>query len=275
MKRSILLSIVTFVVYFSVLFFTGWKHKYAFPIFIIGMYIIGFFLNGKKEILISFLPFLILFVLTPVIEGGSLTFIIILYAIFLPLSLFLAHYIKNKNFFIKSIFPVIILLFSMYGFMNYLSYVRNFNSRTNTIAPEITLVSKNKDTLYLDKIKDKIIVLDFWNSTCGICFKKFPDYEKVYLEYKNNSNVVLYSVNIPYSNESIDSNIKLAKEKVNYKFKNLFAKSSNLTDSLGFNSYPHLVILKDGKVRYNGQSIFDPKIKAHNVRKEIDRLLNE
>jgi len=47
--------------------------------------------------------------------------------------------------------------------------------------------TKNGAKVQLDTVKNKLIVLDFWTTTCGVCFKSFPDYEKIYLKYKDNS----------------------------------------------------------------------------------------
>jgi len=256
------------------MFIVDWNHHYALPAFIILMYLVGFYLKDYKEILFAFLPFLIA-INIPILDGSGLLFTIILYNILLPLSLFLGYSLRQKNIFLKAVYPIVIVLFSIFGFGNFISYGNGLNSHFNEKAPEINLLTQQRDTLNLKDFKNKIIVLDFWTTSCGVCFVKFPKFEEVYLEYKSNKKVLFYSVNVPYSGESVEENIKFAEEKVNYKFTNLFAESSAIIDSLDFNLFPKLIIIKDGKIRYKGLLILDKKIKVHHLRTEIDRLLEE
>ena len=58
---------------------------------------------------------------------------------------------------------------------DFFAFSKNNNSHKYDRLPEVTLVDKNKQKI--DIHKNKIIVLDFWSTNCGICFKKFPDLE--------------------------------------------------------------------------------------------------
>lgn len=134
--------------------------------------------------------------------------------------------------------------------------------------------TSNGELKRLDLIEDKIIVLDYWNSTCGACFKGFPKYEKIALLYKSNPKVEFYSLNIPIKRDTLGHTKKMI-EKYNYKFSNLYAKSDSLSKVMGIKKYPHLVILKDGKIRFNGALLMDRKVKFFHLKNEIDRLLHE
>jgi len=134
--------------------------------------------------------------------------------------------------------------------------------------------TKNGAKVQLDTVKNKLIVLDFWTTTCGVCFKSFPDYEKIYLKYKDNPDVRIYSVNIPVKRDIVG----YAKKKIgeyNYTFPVLYADSDTIPKFFGFNSTPHLIIIKNGKVRFNGYPVLDEDILTKNIKDEIDLLLNE
>jgi thiol-disulfide isomerase/thioredoxin len=230
-------------------------------------------LKGKRNLLTLSLPFLFLIALTLFLKD-AITSIILLYLILLPLSLFLGWLVKNKSKLFGLIYGILIVFCFLYGFDNWNSYIRNYNSRVNQQFPPIELVNSNNTKVKLDTIQNKIIVLDFWTTSCGVCFKKFPDFEKVYLEYKNNPNIVFYSVNIPIRRDTLSKTKQLVKE-LGYKFPTLFANSNKIPNSLGFNLYPHLTIIKNGRIRYNGNLVVSQKIKVYNIRSEINRLLNE
>jgi hypothetical protein len=66
-------------------------------------------------------------------------------------------------------------------------------------------------------------------------------------------------------------------EKYNYQFPVLYSNSDKIiTKQLGFNKFLHLVILKNGKVRYNGYSaLVEDNLFVNSLEDEIDLLLKE
>lgn len=136
----------------------------------------------------------------------------------------------------------------------------------------LSLVNKNQEKVELDQ--SKIIVLDLWTTSCGICFKKFPDFEKYYFEFKDNPNVEFYSINVPVKRDEFDKVLQLV-EDLNYEFPTLFATSIQEIENLGIYAYPHLLILKDGKLRYDGSLETDNYIFVNHIESEINNLLTE
>ena len=56
----------------------------------------------------------------------------------------------------------------------------------------------------------------------------------------------------------------------------MYSDNDTIPKQLGFNKYPHLIILKDGKVRFNGYpNISEKKIFVYKLEDEIVKLLNE
>ncbi|MCF6167347.1 redoxin domain-containing protein [Lutibacter sp.] len=271
--KKIFIAISPIIFYLIIGVTLNTNHTWILPIMSLLYFFIGIFSKNKNQILLLSLPFLFLIALTLFLKD-ALTSIILLYLILLPISLVLGYLYKNKSFFYGLIYIVLISFIFFYGFNNWNSYIRNYNASVNEKAPTIELLTKTDIIIKLDTVQNKIIVLDFWTTSCGICFKKFPDYEKVYLEYKNNPNIVFYSVNIPTKRDTLLKTKKLVK-KLGYKFSTLYADSDEIPNSLGFNRYPHLTILKNGRIRYNGPLEVAENVKINNLRNEINRLLNE
>lgn len=268
-----LLIVIPFIIYFIALYLVDFKHNYIFPIFIISLFLFGMTLKGKKEILLSFLPFLSVFFTITFLEGDPLIFILLLYLIFTPVSIILGYKLRNNSYIFKIIFPILIILFSVYNFEDYLLYGRNLKYKISNSTPSFQLYDQEQKLVNLNEIDDKLLILDFWNSTCGICFKKFPLYNDLAIEYKDNSNIKFYSVNIPVKQEKLDDVIKLAKRKVNYEFINLFANSESIPQQLQFNSYPHFVIIKNNIIVFNGKVNLREGGYSYNLRKIIEKNL--
>lgn len=198
----------------------------------------------------------------------------ILYLVFLPISSVLAYtYFKFKN---KGIIFLAIVLFGVVGYVlfpNILILVENQNAEVNSRYPVIHFT--DGDNKIVNFKKDKIIVLDFWTTSCAICFTKFPDLEYTYLKYKNNPNVVIYAVNVPLKQDDFTKTTKILNN-LGYTFPKIYATSAKqIEDSLKINSFPHLIILKDGRIRYNGIFESDRKVAFYNIESVINKLLIE
>lgn len=269
-----LLSITPIIFYILIgVFVLKGNHQWMLPIMSLLYLLIGFFSKNKKLLLLLGLPFILLSALSLFLKD-ALTSIILLYLIILPICLILGWLIKNNSKLYGLAYVILIFFIFCFGFENWNSFIRNYDSRVTQNSPTIKLINFDDEFIRLDTIKNKVIVLDFWNTSCGVCFKKFPDFEKIYLEFKNNPEVLIYSVNIPIKNDTLYKTKNLV-QKLGYKFPSLFANSNEIPQKLNFNTYPHLTILKNGKVKYNGRLEVSEKTKVHNLRTEIKLLLNE
>ena len=249
------------------------NHKWLLLLMSIFYFIIGFYSRTKKQVFIFSIPFLLLMTSTLFLKN-ALTSIILFYLIIIPTSILFGYLTQKKSKTFSLLFILFIVFIFYYGFDNLNSFIRNYNVRVNDKSPKIELLSNSDKLIKLDTIKNKVIVLDFWTTSCGVCFKKFPDYEKVYLENENNPNVAIFSVNVPIKRDTLIKTKELVKE-LGYKFPTLYASSNEISQSLSFNLYPHLTILKNGRVRYNGRLEIAENVKINNLRIEIERLLNE
>ncbi len=272
MKRKTILILLPFLIHIVTTIITSGDFKYNTLIFILFIYFFSFLLKSKNEILYTILGYFSLTLIVNIIEGNDIIkFFFMIFIFFIP-ALFSGYYSKGKKY--KSLlFPFIFTFFMLYGYNDYRAY---YNGRKSTFikkTPNISLYTSNLKKTTLNQ-KDKVYVLDFWSTSCGVCIQKFPDFEKKVFEYKDNPNVVFYSINIPVRKENINDNIQLVKDKYNFKFNKLYAKDFSVCDSLGFNKFPTLIILKNDTIYYQGSLIFDDDITIHHIDNEIKRVLN-
>lgn len=249
-------------------------HRFIFPLFLIPVFIAVVFLKNKvKEIKHSWYLFCLILVIQLFLPRTKES-IIIIYVVFIPLTFFIGY--LNKLKVLKLGYPLIIILVGIYGFINLLYYMANFNAQQNITSPKIIVKNEDGKQIRIDTIKNKIIVLDFWSTSCGICFKQFPEFEKIYLKYKNNPKVNLYTLNIPFVRDTLGYAQKKI-GKYSYKFPKLYANSDTIPKLLNFNGYPRLVILKNHKIRFNGHFISssDKNVFVKKLENEIELLLQE
>ena len=206
---------------------------------------------------------------------GAVTIFILPYTVLIPFYVWLGYVFATAK---KIAIPTVSIIFSfvigLYIYPNLLIIFSDFQSRQVTPIPKITFYNEKGKEISFDKTK--VIALDFWNSGCGVCFEKMPELEKYYLTYKDDPNVEIYSVGVPYpKKETIDTLCKIAKE-LNYKFPTIYMENTNVVkDSLHQNGYPFLMIIKNDSIRYLGGFNTDKELLMYRADQEIERLLNK
>ncbi len=63
-----------------------------------------------------------------------------------------------------------------------------------TPAPDFTMTDLDGNTLSLDSLKGKPIVINFWATWCGFCVKEMPDFDTVYSELGDDVTFVMLNV---------------------------------------------------------------------------------
>ena len=103
---------------------------------------------------------------------------------------------------------------------------------------------------------------------------KAVDPNKVEKALKSNPNVNLYSVNVPLKRDNLPETKKLVKQ-LGYQFPTLYAQAIEDVENLGIYSYPNILIVKDGQVRFSGNFVINKSISFGSLEEEINFLLNE
>lgn len=99
---------------------------------------------------------------------------------------------------------------------------------------------------------NKIVLLDFWTTTCGVCFKKFPQVQAVYEKYKNDSSVIVLAVNMPIEEDKLNQAFNSIREE-GHTFPVVIAKDEDLAEKFGVKGYPTtFVINRNRQIVFKG-----------------------
>lgn len=131
----------------------------------------------------------------------------------------------------------------------YLSF-DTLDGKVQERVPDWKAVTEGGVIIGQHSFKDKILVLDFWNTSCGVCFRKFPLLDSVSKVYKSDTNIVFYAVNIPLDGDTEGLAFEMIRKK-GYSF-NVAIGDTTIPAKLGFNVYPTTFIIQDDSIQYRG-----------------------
>jgi thiol-disulfide isomerase/thioredoxin len=113
-------------------------------------------------------------------------------------------------------------------------------------VPEFAMANSKGIDFTNKDLTDKIVVFDFWTTSCGVCFRKFPILQEEFDTYKNTPGIEFYAVNIPSKRDSIGKAERMMSE-YEYTFPVLYAKSDSLAKLFKVFAYPTVIIIRNGK----------------------------
>lgn len=250
-----LLSITLFTLV-SLLTYFGFDYKLiggSLIYFIIPFLVLKskYLLNSFIAILLITLPVLIVILVINIIDFKS-SWVSLPSNVFLLASSFTAYFFyKSKNY----VFPVFllatILIWQYRGDKLFHNFIQ-FGTLNGKINQPIGFIQLYDRSGIASKIKtfSKTIILDFWNSHCGPCFKQFPIIDSI----NKKIDTTLYEiivVNIPLNGEKKEDNYSLL-DSFNYTFKQAFAKDNTILDSLKIEYFPTTIIIKENKIVFRG-----------------------
>ena len=128
-------------------------------------------------------------------------------------------------------------------------------------APDFELTDMQGNLWTLKKLRGKVVILNFWFTSCGPCIKEMPELNKLVQEYKD-SNIVFLA--LTYNNaEQVKA--FLAKRPFNY---TQLPNSSELDKKYQISSWPtSMVIDKKGRVKMVVNS-------SPQIREELGAAIN-
>lgn len=207
-------------------------------------------------------------------------------SLFVVLSVFLSFLFVNYNrkelfnrgkqiVFIAS-FLIIIVAYHIF-MMNWTEYLYHRNTRLpDDISFSDSFTDTVNNTITQEDFKGKIVVLDLWTTSCNVCFKKFPDFDKFYLKNKDRDDLLIYAVNLPYSILEMDK-IESMINKFDYNFPFLISKNNfqYYRDRYNINGVPAIIILnKKGEMVYNSSLNNNPLVLVNNLQTIVDKELH-
>lgn len=123
---------------------------------------------------------------------------------------------------------------------------KNFEGYTMEQVDVSGTITKSDDTVQV-RNKDQLILLDFWTTTCGVCFEKFPDLQKVYDEHKDDDRVAIYSVNVKVRRDTIPQLAETMISERNYTFPVYFA-NEGIDTQFNVWAYPTAILIKNDTI---------------------------
>ena len=168
-------------------------------------------------------------------------------------------FIKFKNiyrfipFLIASIFTVF-MFFQGYDYWLHKLNYGTFTGKVQAFAlpTKFESVDEQKRLINDNNLKDKIVLLDFWYTGCGICFEKFPQLETAYQKYKTDSSVLILAVDKPIEEDKPNEAFEMIK-KEGYTFPVVIAKDEEMPEKFGVKGYPTtFVINQNNQIVYKG-----------------------
>jgi len=78
----------------------------------------------------------------------------------------------------------------------------------NMPAPKFSLKNLKGETVSLEKLKGKVVIVDYWATWCGPCVASFPGMQKAVDKYKNDPNVAFLFINTWQTEENREKVVK-------------------------------------------------------------------
>ena len=128
---------------------------------------------------------------------------------------------------------------------HYMEY-GTFTYTVSENVPEFNMINPKGPDFTNKNLKDKIVVFDFWNTGCGVCFRKFPVLQEKVIKYRSNPGIEFYAVNIPSRRDTTGEAEKIISDYA-YTFPVLIARNDSLAKLFKVFAYPAVVIIKNGK----------------------------
>jgi len=133
---------------------------------------------------------------------------------------------------------------------------------------------KDGSILKSSELMGSVVILDFWNSRCGICRKLYPKLKELSEAYKNQNDIKFFTVNdgrVDSFQKSIES---LIIQK--YDFNLLYDSASKVSNKFNITGVPVLMIIdKKGTIRYShaGYNPDEDFVFIGNMESIINKLL--
>lgn len=135
-------------------------------------------------------------------------------------------------------------------------------------APNFKMKDIDGNIISSKNTKGKVVVLNFWFTSCKPCIEEIPSLNKVYEKYKTNTNVVFASITFN-NDEKVISFLK--KHPTKYP---IVPNAKDICNLFKISGYPtNIVIDKNGNY-YDYLSGGNPKI-GHQISNSINNALND
>jgi len=161
---------------------------------------------------------------------------------------FLFYKYRRSGVAVSVIYFVFLVFMYLYGYSLYLHYLNSgtLSGRVSETCPPFELFQEDSTKVTNDQLYNKILVLDLWNTGCGVCFRKYPDLEEKFVKY-NGKQIDIYSVNVPLARDNPGQATKMITDR-HYSFPVLFIHDPDILKKLKVKSFPTTLVITNGKL---------------------------
>jgi thiol-disulfide isomerase/thioredoxin len=161
------------------------------------------------------------------------------------------------------------LIFGYWGMKNYVQFAFGLNDSPFVKEIKFDFYNSTDDSYTNKEIEGKTTVIYFHNKTCSVCYKKLPELESLYHEFKSDTNIVIVAAFLPYNTFEDTSFIFNFHRKLKYSYPQYISReSANIYEErFNIDGYPHVTIIgKEGNIIHNGLFNNDPMVFVNNAR---------
>ncbi|MES2703514.1 MAG: TlpA disulfide reductase family protein [Bacteroidota bacterium] len=130
----------------------------------------------------------------------------------------------------------------------WLSYINygTINGRVQQKLPELQGLNIQHEF----KDDNKLVILDFFSTSCGICFSEFPALQQLYEQKNRDTNIVIYAIDVPLKRDTPGMALNMVRRR-KYTFPVAVA-SPGVDSALSIVGYPTVLIIKNREIIYRG-----------------------
>ena len=257
-------SVVTFTIYFLFTFFMLKKHVSKLKLqWILFACLIGCSIIRLPLHTIQFKPTLV----------TLLDYLFHLFGILMGYLFYISGKYVKSGIVVTSILCCTFLYFKGYTmWRNKL----NFGTFTGIVQvqveiPKYQFANKDGNIITNQDFIGKYVILDFWNSSCGVCFREFPKFEEQYMKYSSNNDVAIFAINVKLHRDKEGVSFEIFSER-GYSFPTLqYGQLEDAKNVFGVTAYPTVVVLNpDGVMVFRGDmekafSFVEGELKSKNL----------
>ncbi len=240
-----------------------------------------FYKNLKTRKTVDFIlllsPYLLMLLITMLVARNIPRIIDFVYVFF---GMIIIYFRFKENSFVYRR-KYICYFFLFFTFFSYPYLYQNINFNYNKSKDEVvavtgkfnfTIYDINENKFKLSDFKSKTVCVDMWSSTCGGCIRSMPDFEKLNIHFKNNSDYKIISLFCPMKeHETYEWFKNYIKEDFNYNIDYYYINKEDFKN-LGIYQFPEFLLLnKSNSIVYRGlvtynQSIYD------NIYEKLEKI---
>lgn len=144
---------------------------------------------------------------------------------------------------------LVFMLFDGWDYWQHKSWFGRFTPRiaARELPTKFEAFDRQKNLVTDDDFKSKVVILDFWHTSCGLCFEKFPYLQSGYEKYKDNPSVAIFAVNTPFEDDKSNQAFEMI-EKRGYTFPVIVARDEILAEKFAVVAYPTTFVINKGQI---------------------------